>query len=142
MLNRCTAQSDTGIWIRSAYKQGFENETITTVIRRGDRSDPNGPSFVPIGVDIPVRFIKQMGNRAANIQPVLYEDDGTTVRVTHRIVRPINLLTAEDLAGGSPDTATSELVRYHLAVIDNTILPKWEQIVTVYRFKHRPKVWA
>jgi hypothetical protein len=139
VLDRCPVQTDTGLWIRPAYRDGFDQGTITAVVRRRDRSDPKDPTFIPLDVDIPVRFIEQMGRRDANIQPKLFADDGTTVQIKRRIVKAIKDLTAEDLAGGTPDIAMPELVRYHLALVDNTVLPVWDEMVTVYQFEHRPK---
>lgn len=114
--------------------------TITVVVRLGDRSDPGCPTYIPLGVDIPVRFIEMTGRREDHVQPVLYPDDGTTVRLTHRTVKSLCELTPADLAGGSPDIATLELVQYHLGLINNMELPSLETVVTVYRFEHRPSV--
>jgi len=139
MLNRCSVHTDTGLWVRPAYRQGFADGSITAVVRRRDRSDPSDPTFIPLNVDIPVRFIKQMGRRDANIQPELYPDDGTTVSLVKRVVKLVQDLTFEDLAGGSPDIATPEGVRYHIALHDNAPLPDWDEVVSVYHFIHRPR---
>lgn len=140
MLDRCNVHTDTGLWMRPAYMTGFQDQSITAVVRRRDRSDPSDVTYIPLGVDVPVRFLKQMGNRDGGIQPALFPDDGTTVCLTERIVKPIQELNGRDLAGGSPDVATAELVRYHIALVDNTLLPDWDEVVTVYHFEHQPKV--
>lgn len=126
--------------MRPAYWEGFKRGLITTVVRRKDRSEPSAVDYIPLGLDIPVRFVEQIGRRDENIQPRLYPDDGTTVCLTERIVKPIQELNGRDLAGGSPDVATAELVRYHIALVDNTLLPDWDEVVTVYHFEHQPKV--
>lgn len=137
-MDRCNKHTDTGLWNRSVYKENWG--TITTVVRLGDRSDPKCSTYIPLNVDVPVRFIKTMGRREDNVQPVLYPDDGITVRLCCRLVKPINELTSTDLAGGSPDIATPRLVQFHLGLINNTELPDPGTVVTVYHFEHRPKV--
>jgi len=138
MLDRCHCQTGVGLWNRPVYKELWP--TMTSVVRLGDRSDPNCPTHIPLDVDIPVRFIKEVGRREDNIQPVLYPDEGLTVRLTRRIVKPIKELAMEDLAGGAPDTVTPELVKIHLGLINNSELPSDETVVTVYHFEHRPPV--
>jgi len=70
----------------------------------------------------------------------LLPDEGITFERTECLVKRIGDLTEEDLAGGSPDTAIAELVRYHLALINNTELPSWDTVVTIWRFKYLPNV--
>ncbi len=138
-LDRCNVQTATGLWMRPAYMEGFRDKTITAVVRRRDRSDPKDPTYIPLNVDIPVRFIEKPGVRETNAQPKLYPDDGTTVRLTRHIVKQIGQLVLGDLVCGSLDIATAGLVRYHLSLIDNTPLLGWDEVVTVYHFEHRPK---
>ena len=137
MLNRCPTHTDRGLWMRPVYREGFHR--FTAVVRRRDRSNPTDVTFIPLNEDMPVRFLEQMGRRDADIQPRLFSDDGTTVQVVERIVKKISDLTISDLMGGTPDIATPKLVRYHLALIDNTSLPDWDEVVTIYRLKHMPK---
>jgi len=128
----------TGLWMRPVYWEGILAGEITTVVRSGDRSDPNGPTFIPLNVPVPVRFLEQMGIRDQGIQPKLYPDDGTTVELVERIVKQIRDLTPDDLAGGSLDISDPERVRLHLAVIGNTKLPDYGATVTVYKFRLLP----
>ena len=122
--------------MRSAYHEGFRERQITTVIRPGDRSDPNDPRNNPPDIDLPVRFIKVPGDQARSIPAELFPDDGTTVRFTGCTVKPIKDLTPDDLRGCPPDARTPELVRYHLALTYNTPLPPPESLVTLFHFEY------
>jgi hypothetical protein len=128
-----------GFWIRAMYMGGFQDQSITAVVRAGDRSNPEDFRCIPAGVDIPVRFIRKPGDASKNIEPELYSDDGTTVRLTGTVVERIRDLTPENLRGTTPDTATPELVQYHLAGINNTPLPSLEEWVTIWQFEYCPK---
>ena len=139
MLNRCSKQTDIGLWNRLSYSEGFEGETIKTVLRTGDRSNPSTTTHIPFDMDVPVRIIERPGNREQNLDPVLKPDTGITVRLKKRIVKSIKDLTTEDLVGGTPDIATPDLVRYHLALIGNSELPSWDEVVTVYHFEYSPR---
>ncbi len=136
--DRATVYGTPGFWIRSVYMEGFQNQSITAVIRPGDRStkEKAPQTNLPLGVDLPVRFIKKSGNQKGNTGPDLFPDDGTTVCITECIVKKISELTEDDLRGMAPDTATPELVRYHLATIYDTPLPNMEDIVTIWRFEY------
>ncbi|MEK7108924.1 MAG: hypothetical protein AAB919_00615 [Patescibacteria group bacterium] len=136
-LDRCSKYGDPGLWIRSAYLEDFVFRGITAVVRAGDRISTPDFKTLQLGVDYPVRFIKKPGD-GFDKPAVLYPDDGTTVRITERFAKKIGALTAEDLAGCAPDQATSELVRYHLALVNNTELPLPDEMVTVWRFAYRP----
>ncbi|GEM_PF-2580642 len=137
MLDRCNKYGDIGLWIRSVYLEGFKNRSITAVVRAGDRvSKPDFKTLV-LGTDYPVRFIKKPG-QGFQTPAVLYPDDGATVRIVDCFAKKIDELTADDLRGTAPDTADAELVRYHLAIINNTELPSPEEMVTVWRFEYRP----
>lgn len=129
---------DKALWMRKAYMEGFKNQSITTVVRPGDRSEEGHYSFIPKGVYIPVRFINTVGERVPGATSDLLPDDGTTVMVTDYIVKSIGDLTHEDLKGCPPDCATQELVRYHLALTYNEPLPKESDTVTLWRFEYRP----
>lgn len=139
MLNRCPTHKDKGLWMRPVYWDGFKDASIRMVVRRRDRTNPADVTFIPPNTDMPVRFIKQAGRRDLEIQPELYPDDGTTVQVYDKVVKKIEDLTPEDLASGTPDVQTSELVRYHIALIDNTGLPPLDELVTLYFLRHMPK---
>ncbi len=121
------------------YMEGFKNQSITAVVRPGDRSKKeNAPlTYLPEGIDLPVRFLVRAGNQEGGIPPQLFPDDGTTIRVIGHIVKPVRELTAEDLSGTAPDTATPELVRYHLATIYDMPLLSQNDIVTIWRFEYR-----
>lgn len=138
MLDRATVYDTPGLWIRAVYMEGFKNKSITAVVRIKDRTDPKNPNYIPPDQDIAVRFIEKPGNQAESRGPVFFPDDGTTVRRTASIVKTIGELTAEDLAGTAPDTATAELVRYHLATINDTPLPSFDTVVTIWRFEYAP----
>lgn len=137
MLDRCSKYGMVGLWIRSAYMAGFQDKSITAVIRSGDRTNPDDFKCIPQGVEMPVRFIKKSGNAQAGLEALLFPDDGTTIVRTEAIVKVIKDLTKDDLHGTTPDTATPELVRYHLALINDTQLPGWEDVVTIWRFEYR-----
>ena len=128
-----------GLWVRAPHRQGFLNRTITAVVREGDRSRSDDTRHAPAGVDLAVRFIMKIGDTTRNIKAVLYPDDGTTVRRTGMVVKQIKDLTEEDLRGISPDAATPELVRYHVAMVANSELLSLEHVVTVCRFEYRPR---
>ncbi len=134
MLDRCNTYRQLGLWIRAAYMTGFQNQSITAVVRDGDRVTPQDFKFLPEGIDLPVRFIRKTGDALRGLEAELYLDDGTTVRRTEVIVKPICELTAEDLRGTTP-----ELVRYHLALVNDTLLPSPESFVTIWRFVYCPK---
>ena len=119
---------------------GFQDKSITAVVRSGDRTNQDDFRCIPEGVDMPVRFIKKPGDASRNMEAELFPDDGTTIRRTSAIVKKIEDLTSEDLLGTTPDTATPELVRYHLACINNTTLPSFKDVVTIWRFEYCPKV--
>jgi len=127
-----------GFWMRAPYWEGMRSQRITTVVREGDRSGLNDTRHAPVGVPLAVRFIDKLGDPSRDVPAVLFPDDGMTVERTKMIVKQIKYLTAEDLAGSAPDGATSELVRYHLAMIRNTVLPAWEAVVTVWKFVYLP----
>lgn len=135
MLNRAAFYGDQGFWIRLAYLELFRKRGITAVVRLGDRSDSEHQNFIPAGVPLPVRFIKGFGPAEIGAPGNLLSDDGTTFVRTECIVKCIGDLTEEDLAGSAPDTSTKELVRYHLATINNTELPSWDTKVTIWRFE-------
>lgn len=118
----------------------FHARAITAVVRLGDRSDPAHKNYISPDKPLPVRFIA--GRGAANVGTVgnLLPDDGTTFVRTECIVKRIGDLTEEDLRGTAPDTATPELVRYHLATINDTPLPEWDTVVTIWRFQYLPNV--
>ena len=137
-LDRLAVYGGKGFWLRAAYMDGFGDKSITAVVRLGDRSDPANPRNNPIGEDLPVRFIRVPGNQEAGIEPKLFDDDGITVRVTASSARLIRDLTPDDLRGCAPDCTTPELVRYHLATINNTCLPSPNEAVTIFRFEYRP----
>jgi hypothetical protein len=137
-----------GLWTRKVYRAGFADGSITAVIRTGDRTkNKDAHGWLPHGVDMAIRFIDTQGYAppGANqydprwVNPVFIPDDGTTVRITRHIVKKICELTDEDLAGCSPDCSTPELVRYHLGLVYNTELPGLDQVVTIWRFEHRPR---
>lgn len=136
MLNRCSKYGMVGLWIRIAYLAGFQDQSITAVVRSGNRTNQDDFRCLPEGVDIPVRFIEKPGDASRNIEAELFPDDGTTVRRTLAIVKKIKDLTDEDLLGTTPDTANPELVRYHLACVNNTVLPSPEDMVTIWRFEY------
>jgi len=142
MLNRNIFFGNFGMWIRPLYMEGFQNKTITAVVRPGDRSTPSEPTgyWLPKGKDVAIRFIKKAGDPVKKVPPEFFPDEGITVHVTDCIVKKIRDLTPEDLRGMAPDTATPELVRYHLATIYNTPLPSLDDVVTIWRFKYRPNV--
>lgn len=137
MLDRAAIYGDQGFWIRQAYRDLFRKRQISAVVRLGDRSDPGHKNYVPLGVPLPIRFIRKMGDgptgvvgKTGNLLP----DDGTTFVRTECVVKKIGNLTEENLRGSAPDTATPELVRYHLATINDTELPDWDTVVTIWRF--------
>ena len=144
MLDRCSIYGDPGFWIRRAYKEIFDVRNISAVVRLGDRSDPGHKNHIPAGVSMPVRFIERAPTvtEAAVLgkKGLLLPDDGTTFERTECLVRRIDELTADDLAGTAPDTATPELVRYHLAYIGDCELPPWDAVVTIWRFRFLPNV--
>lgn len=127
-----------GFWMRPAYREGFRDGSLTTLVRQGDRSKPEDTRHVPQGTPIPVRYIEKVGDPLRQVPTVLFPDDGTTVECVGVIVKSINELTEEDLEGSAPDNATPELVRYHLAMIANTDLPSWGSVVTVWKIRHLP----
>lgn len=141
MLNRASTYGVPALWIRSVYHEGFQNRSITAVVRPGDRSSyektPN--TYLPLNTDLAVRFIITPGDVKTKTLPVLMPDDGTTISVSECIVKRIGDLTSLDLVGTAPDTQTPELVRYHLATVYNTALPSLDDVVTIWRFMYRPQ---
>jgi hypothetical protein len=87
-------------------------------------------------MEIPVRFIRRAGDQNAGIPPEFFDDDGTSVIVTECLVRRIKDLTLTDLIGMAPDTATPELVRYHIGTLYDIELPDDEFLVTIWRFRY------
>ena len=140
MLNRGINYGEPSLWVRPVYKKGFDDQTITTVVRIGDRSHSDDPRFIPLNTDIPVRFIERVGFEKKNVPPALYPDDGMTVLIVKKISKRIKDLTRENLNGAAPDSITPELVRYHLGTINNTELPHKDDLVTIYHFIYQPKV--
>jgi len=140
MLNRAGIYGDQGFWIRKVYREGFLHQSITAVIRPGDRSNPDNYTHISAEVEIPVRFINSPGVAMVGMPGNLLPDDGTTVMRTECLVKTIGTLTTEDLQGCAPDYATPELARYHLANTYNTELPSAEDILTIWRFKYLPNV--
>lgn len=138
MLNRASVYTDQGLWIRQAYRGLFTRREITAVVRLGDRSDPGHRNYIPPEKPLPVRFIRKVAPPVAGVAGDLLPDDGTTIIRTSCIVRQLHELTGEDLAGTAPDTATPELVRYHLATINDTELPSWDTVITIWRFEYAP----
>ena len=134
-LDRCNKYREKGLWIRAAYMNAFNYRTTNAVVRAGNRlDDPNDFRHIPPDVEMPVRFIKRPGS-GHDIPAELYPDDGTTVRRIGAVVKKISELTPEDLEGTTPDTATPELVRYHLAIVNNTPLPSPDEVVTIWKFE-------
>ncbi len=142
MLDRGAFYREKSIWNRLAYMALFRSRTITSVVRMGDRSDPNHKNYLPPDVPMAIRFLTLLPTKLAtpNTRGDLLPDEGLTFERTECIVKKIGDLTGADLAGGSPDTATPELVRYHLALVNNTELPSWDTVVTIWRFKYLPNV--
>jgi hypothetical protein len=139
VLDRACVYGDEGFWIRQAYRELFQQQLITAVVRMGDRSNPSDFRHIRKGVPIPVRFIIKPGIPKKGIKGDLFPDDGTTIERTECIVKRIGELTLDDLQGTAPDTATSELVRYHLATINNSSLPSMDTVITIWRFTYLPK---
>lgn len=139
MLNRAAVYGDQGLWIRQAYRQLFEKQEINAVVRLGDRSDPTHKNYIPPGKPLPVRFIRGRGAADIGVEGNLLPDDGTTFRRTGVVVKKIEDLSADDLKGTAPDTATPELVRYHLATINDMTLPPWDTVVTIWQFEYEPR---
>lgn len=137
-LNRTAKHGSMGLWMRPVYMEGFRNRSITAVVRLHDRTNLSDSRCMLPDVDVPVRFIKKLGNAAQGNAPELFPDDGTTVWRTDAIVKRICDLTADDFQGMAPDVYNPETVRYHLGLIDNTVLPSPEEVVTIWRFKHQP----
>jgi len=137
-----------GFWTRKVYLTGFADGSITAVIRPGDRSGRTTRGWLPEKTDVAVRFIDVQGHTPPGVNqddprwvnPTFLPDDGTTIRITECLIKTIGELTEEDLRGCSPDCATPELVRYHLGVVYNMELPDVDQVITIRRFEHRPKV--
>jgi hypothetical protein len=142
MLDRGAFYKEKSIWNRQAYMALFRSKTITSIVRIGDRSDPNHKNYLPPGVPMAIRFLTLLPTKLAtpDTRGDLLPDEGLTFERTECIVRKISALTEEDLTGGSPDTATPVLVRYHLALVNNTELPSWDTMVTIWRFKYLPNV--
>lgn len=136
MLDRCNTHGMIGFWVRAPHMEGFQNRSITTVVREGDRSNPSDTRHAPEGEDLAVRFIKKVGDGSRGIKAELYPDDGTTVRRVGMKVKRLKDLTEEDLKGSTLDTRTPELVRYHLAMVANSELPSWETVVTVWHLEY------
>lgn len=139
-LNRAGVYGGEGFWIRKAYRGLFDAQSITAVVRLGDRSDPDHKNHIRAGVPLPVRFIKGRGPADVGMTGNLEPDDGTTFERTGCTVKTIGELTEVDLRCTAPDTATPELVRYHLATLNDTDLPDLDTVVTIWRFKYLPKV--
>ena len=124
-------------YARRISTASFQDKSITAVVRAGDRvSKPDYRTLV-VGQEYPVRFIKRPG-MGHDVPAELFQDDGTTVRITEGFVRMLAYLTEKDLIGMAPDQATPELVRYHLAIVNNTTIPAWNEFVTIWRFEHLP----
>ncbi|HBC45088.1 TPA: hypothetical protein DCZ81_02910 [Candidatus Collierbacteria bacterium] len=141
-LDRGAFYKEKSIWNRQAYMALFRSKTITSVVRVGDRSDPNHKNYLPPGVPMAIRFLTLLPTKLAtpDTRGDLLPDEGLTFERTECIVKKIGDLTEEDLSGCSPDTATPEFVRYHLALINNTELPSWDTVVTIWKFKYLPNV--
>lgn len=142
MLDRGAYYREASLWNRRAYLGLFRERKITGVVRMGDRSDPGHKNYIPRGVPLAIRFITLLPTKLAtpDTRGDLLPDEGLTFERTECIVKQIQDLTAEDLSGSSPDTATPELVRYHLALVNNTELPSLETVVTIWKFKYLPNV--
>lgn len=143
MLDRAFFYSERSLWIRQGYMEIVRDRSLTAVVRIGDRSAPDHKNHIPEGQPLPIRFIDRPwvavevgSDRRGDLLP----DEGITFERTGVIVKRIEDLTAEDLRGTAPDTATAELVRYHLAGINNSPLPSWDTVVTIWRFKYLPNV--
>ncbi|MDO8589670.1 MAG: hypothetical protein Q7R69_00120 [bacterium] len=117
--------------------QGFKDQTITSVVRPGDRSDPTKPTGIPRFTNILVRYIEVPGDQARGVAAKFFPDDGTNVEVTEYLVKKISELTAEDLRGMSPDITSQEEVKNHLAGIYNKPFGD-DNLVTIWRFEYRP----
>ncbi len=144
-LNRCANYGDQGFWNRMSTKEGFEAGTITAVVRKGDRTDPNHINHIPAGVPLPIRFVKGFGEPVKGVPGNLTPDEGLTFERTTCMAKPIRDLTPEDLEGTAPDAATPELVRFHLAAlapVGQDQLPPWDTVVTIWKFKYLPRVSA
>ena len=143
MLNRASLYSDRSLWIRQGYMEIVRNQSLTAVVRIMDRSNPEHKNHIPLGRSLPIRFIDKpwvSASVGSDRCGDLYPDEGITFERTGVIVKEIKDLTVDDLRGTAPDTATAELVRYHLASINNSPLPSWDTVVTIWRFKYLPNV--
>lgn len=148
MLDRGAYYSGASLWNRQAYIGLFREKKITAVVRMRDRSDPGHKNHIPSGVPLAIRFIKDPSVSTPAPTPErpddrlgdLFPDEGITFERTECIVKQIQYLTMDDLRGCSPDTGTPELVRYHLALVNNTELPSWDTVVTIWKFKYLPNV--
>lgn len=135
-LDRLAEYGGKGLWIRAPYMALFKEKKIRAVIRPGKRYTSSDPRSLPLEENLPVRFIRVPGDQSRGIQPELYPDDGTTIRVIIVSLRRIRDLSPQDLKDTAPDTQTAELVRYHLATLYNTELPSLDDWVTIFHFKY------
>lgn len=141
MLDRNVPHGGIGvIWVKPVHMKGFQEGTITAYVRPGDRSDPEKAKGNPLGVPIAVRFIEKSGNQSLGVEARFFPDDGTTIELTECFAKAVGELTQADLTGTAPDYATSELVKYHIATVYDMALLDDLDVVTVFKFKHLPKV--
>lgn len=140
-MNRATVYGDHAIWERLPLAQFIADKSMTAIPRMGDRTkDSAAKTWLPVGEPIPIRIIEETGVPSQSIGPKFVEDDGTTIEITHAVVKPIGELTAEDLAGCPPYIGTGQCVQWYLALIGNIPIPSPETVVTIWHWKYLDNV--
>ena len=103
------------LWFRLPYQNGFENKSIRSAVRPGDRRFPM-PKGTRVGDIARIRIIEIPGSEEHNIKPI-FNNFKSCVKVSNLVVKRIGELSADDLKFASEDSRTPKEVRKHLEKI-------------------------
>ncbi len=103
------------LWFRAPYQKDFENKSIFSAVRPGDRRFPM-PKGTRVGEIARIRIIEIPGSEEYNTKPI-FNNFKSYVKIGNLIVKRIGELSAEDIRFASEDSRTPEDVKKHLEKI-------------------------
>lgn len=131
------------LWVKGIEAAMAKNHSLTVVIRQGDRSDPEKTplQWLPLGKPVPIFCIAVPGDQARGVAAQFEDDDGTTVFIAGRLVKPLGHVVEDDLVfgrgGAIPRTAT-EVKNY----LEQELCPgktfSPDDLITIYYVEYLP----
>jgi len=113
---------------RKVYERFVLDESLTTVFRPGDRVYPSFRGYKE-GEYVTARIIEVPGSDELRIPPT-FNGRRKRIRIDSIDVRVLGEFTPQDFEGSSPDVQDRLSLKYHLALIYDTLLPDDDALVT------------